>query len=229
VPEAPQGAVKVVDKESVERICEQIREDGEREVASILEKARSTAGDITGKAEAKRDEATESIMRDARERGETESRRLLSSVNIEVRRAKLRAREEVVGVITERVQEKLSSVRSSDEYPDILTRLVIEAIHGLGGKSFVIYVDKKDLDLLEKNIFPRVREALSAESSPISSLQARPLEKSSSGGARVGHPGGNVIYDNTFEARMFRYRDDIRMVIFDEVFYSEESGETGSA
>jgi hypothetical protein len=38
-----------------------------------------------------------------------------------------------------------------------------------------------------------------------------------------------VIYDNTFEARMFRYRDDIRMAIFDEVFYPEDDGETGSA
>jgi vacuolar-type H+-ATPase subunit E/Vma4 len=219
----------VVDKESVEKICGQIREDGDREIASILEKARSTASDILGKAEAKRDEATEKIMRDAKERGEIESRRLLSSVNIEVRRAKLRSREEVVAVIRKNVEEKLAGVRESAEYPDILTRLVVEAIHGLEGKSFVVYVDRKDLGILEEKVFPRVKKTMEDESSPVSSLQARPLEKSSSGGARVGHPGGKVIYDNTFEARMFRYRDDIRMTIFDEVFYSEDGGETGSA
>jgi vacuolar-type H+-ATPase subunit E/Vma4 len=219
----------VVDKESVEKICEQIREDGEREIASILEKARSTAADIIGKAEEKREEAREKIMRDAKERGQTESRRLLSSVNIEVRRTKLKSREDVVGVITKKVQEELSGIRESDDYPDILTRLVVEAIIGLEGKAFIVYVDRRDLGVLEEKVFPRVKEKMEAESSPVSSLQARPLEKSSAGGARVGHPGGKVIYDNTFEARMFRYRDDIRMAIFDEVFYSEEDGETGSA
>ena len=80
------------ESESAEKICEQIREDGEREIASILEKARSTAEEIIGKAEAKRDEAAGKIMREAREKGEAESRRLLSSVNIEVRRAKHRHR-----------------------------------------------------------------------------------------------------------------------------------------
>ncbi len=219
----------MVDKESVEKICEQIREDGEKEIASILDKARSTAADIVSKAEAKRDEAAEKIMRDAKERGETESRRLLSSVNIEVRRTKLKAREEVVGAITKKVQEELAGIRESGDYPDILTRLVVEAILGLEGKSFIVYVDKKDLALLEEKVFPSVKKTMEAESSPVSSLQARQLEKSSAGGARVGHPGGKVIYDNTFEARMFRYRDDIRMTIFDEVFYSEDDGETGSA
>jgi vacuolar-type H+-ATPase subunit E/Vma4 len=219
----------VVDKESVEKICGQIREDGEREIASILEKARSTAAGIRSKAESKRDEVTGKILNEAKERGETESRRLLSSVNIEVRRAKLRAREEVVGVITKKVQDLLEGIRGSDEYPQILTELVIEAIIGLEGKSFVVYVDKKDLELLEKAVFPRVKEKMKEESSPVSSLQARPLDKSSAGGARVGHPGGKVIYDNTFEARMFRYRDDIRMTIFDEVFYKEDGGESGSA
>ncbi len=219
----------MVDKESVEKICGQIREDGDREIASILDKARSTAADILSKAAAKHDEATEKIMRDAREKGEMESRRLLSSVNIEVRRTKLKAREEVVGVITGKVEEELSGIRSSAGYPDILTGLVIEAVRGLEGKSFVIYVDRRDLKLLEEKIFPRVKETMAAESAPVSSLQARPLEKSSAGGSRVGHPGGNVIYDNTFEARMFRYRDDIRMAIFDEVFYPEDDGETGSA
>jgi vacuolar-type H+-ATPase subunit E/Vma4 len=219
----------VVDKESVEKICEQIREDGESEIASILEKARSTAADIVGRAEVTRDQATEKIMREAREKGETESRRLLSSVNIEVRRTKLKAREDVVGVITKKVQGEMAGIRASGDYPGILTRLVVEAIIGLEGKSFIVYVDKKDLSLLEEKVFPRVKETMEAESSPVSSLQARPLEKSSAGGARVGHPGGKVIYDNTFEARLFRYRDDIRMAIFDEVFFSEDGGETGSA
>lgn len=219
----------MVDNESVDKICSQIREDGEKEIESILDKARRTADEITGKAEAQRDEIAGRIMHEAEERGKTESRRLLSSVSIEVRRAKLRAREEVVSVVGGMVEKELRGMRDSKRYPDVLAGLVIEAVRGLDGKSFVVYADKRDLALLEKEIFPRVKKAMSGEGRPVNSLQGRPLEKSSLGGARVGVPGGNVIYDNTFEARMFRFREEVRARIIDTVFYTDASGESGSA
>jgi vacuolar-type H+-ATPase subunit E/Vma4 len=219
----------VVDNESVDKICGQIREDGEKEIESILDKARRTAGEIKAKAEAQRDEIAARIMREAEERGKTESRRLLSSVNIEVRRAKLRAREEVVSVVNGMVEKELKGMRHSKRYPDVLAGLVIEAVRGLEGKSFVVFADKRDLGMLENEIFPRVKKAMTDEGRPVNALAARPLEKSTLGGARVGVPGGNVIFDNTFEARMFRFRDEIRARIIDRVFYTEGSGESGSA
>lgn len=219
----------MVDNESIERICGQIREDGEKEIESILDKARRTAGDITGKAEAQKEEIAARIMREAGERGKTESRRLLSSVSIEVRRAKLRAREEVVSVVGGLVEAKLREMRGSERYPGILADLVTEAVRGLDGKSFVVSVDKRDLGLLDAEVFPRVKRAMSAEGRPVNSLQARPLEKSSLGGARVGVPGGNVVFDNTFEARMFRFRDEVRARIIDRVFYADTAGESDSA
>ncbi|MDD3643669.1 MAG: V-type ATP synthase subunit E [Candidatus Krumholzibacteria bacterium] len=219
----------MVDNESVDKICGQIREDGEREIESILDKARRTAGEITAKAEAQRGEIAGRIMREAEARGKTESRRMLSSVSIEVRRARLRAREEVVSVVSGMVEKELAAMRGSKRYPDVLAGLVTEAVRGLEGKSFVVTVDKRDLDLLEKEIFPRVKQAMTAEGRPVNSLQARPLDKASLGGARVGVPGGNVIFDNTFEARMFRFREEIRAGVIDRVFYSDHSGESGSA
>lgn len=219
----------MVDNESVDKICSQIREDGDREIESILDKARRTAEEITGKAEAQRDEIAGRIMHEAEERGKTESRRLLSSVNIEVRRAKLRAREEVVSVVNGMVEKELKGMRDSKRYPGVLTGLVTEAVRGLEGKSFVVSVDKRDLAMLERDVFPRVKKTMTGEGRPVNSLLARPLEKSSLGGARVGVPGGNVIFDNTFEARMFRFREEIRARIIDEVFYTDEDGESGSA
>jgi len=217
----------LVDNESVDKICSRIREDGEKEIESILEKAKQTADDIIARANRAGEEAAEKILKEAREKGETARKRLLSSVNLEVKRAKLRAREEIVQTVNERVGKALDRYRKSGDYASVLTGLVLEAVSALEGDSFVVQANPEDIDLVERSVFPAVREA--AGERAIAKLEAKPFERPSTGGVQVGMPGGKVIYDNTFEARLYRLREEIRNIIFEEVFSSKESEEPGSA
>ncbi|MBU8922489.1 MAG: hypothetical protein KOO63_11785 [Bacteroidales bacterium] len=219
----------MADNESVDRIVDQILEDGEKEVSSILEKAERTASEILEKARNMADEIGGKILREAEEKGDLARRRLLSSVNIEVKRAKLKAREEIVSKINEEVERGLADARSETEYPELLADLIVEAISGLEGDTFQVYVDRRDIGLLDEKVFRMVRETMAVESRDISGLEALVLEKSSLGGARVGVPGGKVIFDNTFEARIYRLRDRTRNIIFEEVFEIEGSEGSGSA
>ena len=217
----------MVDNESVDKICGRIHEDGEKEIESILEKAKQTADDIIARANRAGEEAAEKILKEAREKGETARKRLLSSVNLEVKRAKLRAREEIVQTVNERVGKALDRYRKSGDYASVLTGLVLEAVSALEGDSFVVQANPEDIDLVERSVFPAVREA--AGERAIAKLEAKPFERPSTGGVQVGMPGGKVIYDNTFEARLYRLREEIRNIIFEEVFSSKESEEPGSA
>ncbi len=217
----------MVEKESVEKIIRQIIEDGENEIKSISEKAERTASEITEKAEDKGDEIAEKILKESREKGEAIRRRTLSSVNIEVKRTKLKAREEIVSAINQKVHEGLEKIRSDSRYPDLLADMIVEAAIGLEGDSFQVHVDRRDLALLKNKVFGIVREKALEKGIDIRHLEEKPLEKRSIGGARVGIPGGRVIFDNTFEARIYRMRDEIRNVIFKEVF--EPEGSEGSA
>lgn len=219
----------MVDNESVDKIVSQIREDGEREMKSILEKADQTASEIISKAESQSEAAVEKIRKEALEKGETARRRLLSSVNIEVKRAKLKAREDVVNKAGKMVEELLAGSREKDDYPEVLAGLVVEALRGLDGSEFQVYADRRDVAVLKEKVFPAVIEKMSGEAKEIGSIEALPLEKSSMGGVRVGVPGGKVIYDNTFEARIYRMRDKIRNIIFESVFEPEGSEGSGSA
>ena len=219
----------MVDNESVEKIVDKIREDGEAEIRSILDKAERTAADIVDKAEKKASVASEGILKEAREKGETTSRRLLSSVSIEVKRAKLKRREDIINIIRASVEKELEKAREREDYPSILAALIVEAIEALEGDSFEVYVDNRDIAILKDKVFKDVKQRLSAAGREAGSIVALPLEKSSLGGARVGIPGGKVIFDNTFEARLYRMRDRIRNLIFEEVFEPEGSEEPGSA
>jgi len=219
----------LANNESVDRIVSQIREDGEKERRSILEKAAQTASEIIQKAEKNRDENSVKIMKEARDKGELARKRLLSSVKIEIKRARLKAREEVVSRVGAMIDEALGKARKDADYPAILTGLVLEAVRKLRGDSFIVHVDRRDIATLKEKVFPEVRKRMEAESRRIASLEAVELEKDSSGGARVGVPDGKVIFDNTFEARLYRMRDEIRNIIFREVFEPEGREGSGSA
>jgi len=212
----------LTEQESVDKICEQIREDGAKEVESITGKARRTADEIVSRAEAKARQAGERIVKDAVERGETAKRRTLSSVSLEVRRIKLRAREEVVTAVMSRVNAAVAEARSRADYAAVLAGLATEAIRVLEGDAFVVHADRRDVALLEAKSFPRIREIMKAEGRSVRSLEAKPLPVAAQGGVQVSVPGGNVIFDNTFEARLYRFREETRSFVFDEVFSSRD-------
>lgn len=219
----------MVDNEAVDRIVSRIIEDGEKEIASIIDKAERTASEILEKAEENGGSDAEKILKESREKAEAIRRRLLSGVNIEVKRTKLKAREEVVSSINRKVLKGLEDIRPGSGYPRLLAEVIIEAITGLDGNSFLVYVDRRDMNLLREQVFSLVRDGLQKQARQIETFEETPLEKSSLGGARVSVPGGRVIYDNTFEARIYRMRDKIRNIIFEEVFEPEGSEDSSSA
>ena len=208
--------------ESVDKICEQIKGDGAKEVDSILEKAGSTAAAIIAKAENEAQKVGERILQDATEKGTVAEKRVLSSVSLEVRRIKLKSREEVVNAVMDAARADVEKGRKREDYPRVLAALAAEALRVLEGEEYIIYADGRDLALLESAVFPLIRELMKRDGRAVKRIEGRALPDSTAGGVRVGVPGGNVIFDNTFEARMYRYRDDIRAIIFEGVFSSED-------
>jgi vacuolar-type H+-ATPase subunit E/Vma4 len=207
----------------VDKICEQIREDGAKEIKSILEKAERTAAEIMAKAEEAAKKVGERIVEEAAEKGELVKKRALSSVSLEVRRIRLKAREEVVTAVMSAVREEIDAGRKRPDYPKVLAGLVAEGVRVLEGDEFVVYADRRDTGTLESTVFPSVMEIMKGEGRALTRLEAKALEGSSAGGVQVSVPGGKVVYDNTFEARMYRFRDEIRAIIFHGIFSSEDA------
>jgi len=219
----------LANQDSVERICQRIREDGEKEAESILDKAERTASGIIDRAEKKKDRIAEEILKEAEENGENEYRRLLSSIKIELKRERLRVREEVIEHIMERVKGSLKSIREQDRYMDILKGMIMAGIRALGGSSFIISVDGRDLKLTRNKVISAVKQKVKQEKGDDCQLEVEQLSRPSLGGARIRSAEGKVAYDNTFEARIHRLNDEIRNVIFEEVFQPSGSEGSGSA
>lgn len=214
---------------SVEEICRRIREDGEKEAESILDKAERTATGIVERAEKKKERIAEEIINEAEQDGENEFRRLLSSIKIEMKREKLKIREEVIEHIMEKVRAELESTRTEEDYCRILEGMILAGVRALEDSSFVILVDRRDIDLTTGRVIPDVKRKIEEETGNPCRFRVEGLSKSVLGGARIKSAEGKVAFDNTFEARMHRLNDDIRNVIFEEVFQLSGSEESGSA
>lgn len=214
---------------SVEEICRRIREDGEKEAESILDKAERTATGIVERAEKKKERIAEEIIKEAEQDGENEFRRLLSSIKIEMKREKLKIREEVIEHIMERVRAELESTRRDEVYCRILEGMILAGVRALEDSSFVILVDRRDIDLTKERVIPAVKRKIEEETGEPCRFMVEGLSKSVLGGARIKSAKGKVAFDNTFEARIHRLNDDIRNVIFEEVFQLSGSEESGSA
>jgi len=219
----------LVDNESVARICDRILEDGENEIKSILDKAEQTAADITGKAEGVSKSTADAVIKEARRKGDLIKRRILSSVNLEVKRAKLKARESIVAEVNGKVEEALGSLRDKPRYAGVLSSMIAESVRALDGENFVIFADRRDIGLIESEVTAAAGKMLEGEGRRVERFEVEALKEAVLGGLRVGVPGGNVIFDNTFEARIYRMQDEIRSIIFDEIFSKEASEEQGSA
>ncbi len=219
----------MVDNESVARICDRILEDGENEIKSILDKAEQTAADITGKAEGVSKSTADAVIKEARRKGDLIKRRILSSVNLEVKRAKLKARESIVAEVNGKVEEALGSLRDKPRYAGVLSSMIAESVRALDGENFVIFADRRDIGLIESEVTAAAGKMLEGEGRRVERFEVEALKEAVLGGLRVGVPGGNVIFDNTFEARIYRMQDEIRSIIFDEIFSKEASEEQGSA
>jgi len=218
----------LTNEDSVNEICRQIIADGEHEVSSILEKARRTADDITSKAEEEGKKAAEKILKEADSRVEAIKRRAVSSVELEVKRERLKVRESLFDMVMEKVNELLSSARGRSEYADILAGLAVEAIVALGSANVTIFADSRDVQLVESKVVPKVKDMLAGLGKEIESVDVKPLDKPSIGGVVVGVREGNVIYDNTFESRLYRMQSDIRTIVYNELFREMEAGRSAS-
>jgi len=217
----------LVNEESVQEICRQIMEDGEKEVNSILDKARRTIEEIKLRARKEGEEAAQKIIKEAETKAQALKKRTLSSVSLEAKRERLKIREELYREVISELKVKLGNLRSTPEYADVLKRLILEAVKALGKDRIVIYVDnkdriviyvdKRDIAVVEKDVVSAVKENLSSEGIDIEEIKVAELDREILGGVMVAASEGNVMYDNTFESRMYRAESEIRSYIYSTI------------
>ena len=186
----------------IERVYQRRKEilaEAEREARRIRRAAEEEAKRIKGEAEKASKLIIDRRLRAARER-------ILGEAEMEGRRKLMEAREELVSRVfeeaTKRIESLINDEGRRDEYLEILSKLIAEAVEKIGGSEFIVSANERDLELLKRNL-GKIRRSLPSRELKLT-LSEEPIE--CLGGVVVESGDRLKVYNNTLDGRLLRVR-----------------------
>lgn len=193
----------------------------EKIVSSIMSDAQIKADSILGDVEEKRNSILEAgekeaqmekakILEDASKQSNMKYQQIISEAKMNSRRMELEAREEVIEEAFNKSLEKLKELASSDsvEYKESLKNIITEAATEIGGGELLVFLKESDMAKV-KDSLPTIAEDVKAKTGKDTTMELGE-DIRTIGGAVVKTKNGEIEVNNTIEARMLRFKKDLR-------------------
>jgi V/A-type H+-transporting ATPase subunit E len=193
-------------RESAERIIERIREDAATEADAIVAEAEKEAEGILKEAKEKAEERRKEILSKGEKEAELLRQRIVANAKLQARKSGLDAKEKLIQATFSEAEKELSKVASTEDYREILRRLIAEGVSSVGEAAEVI-AREEDKGLISKGLLKDLGKQFGVE------ITLAPESIESMGGVIVRSKTGRVEVNNTFETRMLRMQDELRSKI----------------
>jgi len=206
--------------DGVRKIIEEIEKGAEAQISAILAEAGEKADSVLNEAREKADTEAGAIVSRGEQEARRESQRILAEARIKARREKVKAQEEMVGRAFESARENMKQLAESksENYKKILVSLIRESVLSSGASSLEVILDPRDKALIPEDRLNEIARETGAELGRSMSLSVSKEALACLGGVVVKSADGKVRIDNTFEARIDRFRDDIRTLVAKTLF-----------
>jgi V/A-type H+/Na+-transporting ATPase subunit E len=203
---------------SVNELIMRIRSDSERESEEILSKARISAEEEKKQSQKRSENLCNGIMQRAEEEVARIAANKESSLDLEIRRLKMKAEDEIVSDVIRQIRMKCEEFRKTDEYGEFLERLLIEAVIGINGGEIKLILGKWEKEICNKVFLDNIAVQLKNKNGIEVNFQKVENEPNNLMGIKVCKDNGRIIYDNTLEAILYRKKELLRLIIQKNVF-----------
>lgn len=193
-----------------EKIVSSIMSDAQIKADSILGKAEEENKSILDKGQKEALLEKQKILEDAKKQSNMKYQQLISEAKMNSRRMELEAREEVIEEAFKSAEEKLKEIASSDvkEYKESLKKIITEAATEIGGGELLVLLKKSDEAKIKDSLLS-IAEDVTGKTGKDTTLEIGGNIKTI-GGAIVKTKNGEIEVNNTIEARMLRFKKDLR-------------------
>jgi V/A-type H+/Na+-transporting ATPase subunit E len=199
-----------------EKLLEGIAEEARREAKKLREEAERQAEEIVKGAEKRAKQSIADAESAAEEQAETIGSRNRKSMEAERRRLQLEAEERLFTKAYEMLKDRLEKMKTAEEYPEVLRRLIIEGALGLGISEAKVNASAEERNLLSDTLLRAAEKELEKKGLKVSlSLSKEPPIDGQ--GVVVEENGGRLSFNNRMDARMRRYAAEIRRMIYQEI------------
>jgi vacuolar-type H+-ATPase subunit E/Vma4 len=203
-----------------EGMVEKILADAQSEADRAIKNAGRSVEAERRKSEAEAEKARQEILERVRRKVEKLKSKETASAQIESKRLLLKAREQAISGILDRIGRELQAVREDrSRYTRALSRLATEAVAAVDLPQVVLRLAPQDAALLEESFAREVTadvKALAGKDIEIR-VETGTEDGLASGGCIAASEDGRIIFDNTFKRRLERMRPELRSMIVKEV------------
>jgi vacuolar-type H+-ATPase subunit E/Vma4 len=197
-------------------------------ISGIESDARIEEQDIIKEAEKRADEKRkysekkiEALLNDARSEAkkqeEAVTNKMLSAVELELRRHSMSVRSALIQEIMDRVEKKLDSMTGEANYRSILINWIAEAFVGLGVEAAQINASQKERELIDDKLLSEVKEKIRMQNNKQVQLILSDEEPLKSQGVVLTAADGRTAFNNQVRTRMLRNQREIRTLIYNAV------------
>ncbi len=194
-----------------------IENDARKEADKILGEAKKRAEELRMYTE----KQVESILREAEEKARSQSeaikKKVLSGVEIEVKRKFLYLKEKIFSEVLSRVKEEFKNLIQTPSYRTVLLNWIVEAAVGLGVAEAIVSTSKNEEHLIDEELLRRAEKQVS----DILGKNVK-LRLSRNSGTQQGivitASDGRTAFNNQVATRLLRYQRKIRDLIYTQLF-----------
>lgn len=202
-----------------EGIIEKILSDAESQAKRVTDNARRSERSETRKAEAEAEKIRKEIIGKAEVRADSLRSKVIATAHIEAKRMVLRAREEAISKVFEKIAQELGSLKGkSADYRKALANLAVEAVSAVGGSKVTLKIGRDEEKIVDDSLLGEIKRRAGGEIEVITEV-----DPALTGGGCVAVSGeGRIVFDNTFHRRLERMKPELRSVVVREVLKDDD-------
>jgi len=199
-----------------------IESDVQAEEAKILQDA---AGQVSQR-EQYTDKKIESMLSEARQKaarqGEMIRSKAISQAELEIKRRRLRACNEIICRIMSMVEQKLGLMIGNDMYREVLIGWIVEAALGLGVNTAMINASTEERAVIDESLVDEVQAGIQQSGGLSMTIRLADEPALALQGIILTTENGRMAYNNQVKTRLLRQQRDIQRLIHDTLFAEEQ-------
>ncbi len=196
--------------DGIRTLSEQILADARRQAAEIKEQAQKQAQARASRAQRDANEEAARVLEGARHRGDRERRQAMAAGELDAKQALLAQKEELIAGAFSAATDRLARISN----PALLSQLIGEAATVLGGGDLVVQVNARDQSIATQPFLDEMAARLAGTLGTRVRLRLAETPAPILGGCRLTSSDGRVAFDNSYETRLERVRDTLRVEVY---------------
>ena len=194
-------------EKNIKALSRAVMKKAHADADQILADAKAKADAMHEQAQQQADKEREEILERARQKAERIRSQGVAAAQLKARTLKLEQREKLLDDVFAAVRQRLPGVQQWTDYDQIVRHLVREAVAQLRIEEGLVRADGAAQEILSAGALAELAEELSVN------LQLDELLEHGVG-VIAKTPDGHREYDNTLEARLNRWQEELRFSVY---------------